>query len=65
MDFRMDTYTGGEHYFIRYNKGTHEVRRELPDCYDDNETVFTGYYEECVEWIENERIANADYDLNL
>lgn len=65
MNFRHDTYTGGEHYWIEYKDGTHVVRRETPDCYDDNETVFTGHYEQCVEWIENTRIENADYDLNL
>jgi len=65
MNFRHDTYTGGEHYCILYENGTHVVLRETPDCYDDNETVFTGTYEQCVEWIENTRVENADYDLNL
>lgn len=51
MDFRMDTYIGNEHYWIRFNNGTHEVRHETPDDCPDNETVFTGRYEKCVEWI--------------
>ena len=51
MDFRMDTYIGNEHYWIRFKNGTHEVRHETPDDCPDNETVFTGHYEKCVEWI--------------
>ena len=51
MYFRMDTYIGNEHYWIRFKNGTHEVRHETPDDCPDNETVFTGHYEQCVEWI--------------
>lgn len=40
MDFRMDTYIGNEHYWIRFKNGTHEVRRATPDDCPDNETVF-------------------------
>lgn len=47
MDFRMDTYIGYEHYWIRFNNGTHATTEDCPD----NETVFTGHYEKCVEWI--------------
>lgn len=51
MDFRMDTYIGYEHYWIRFNNGTHEVRHATTEDCPDNETVFTGHYEQCVEWI--------------
>lgn len=59
------TFTGGEHFWIRFYNGTHEVRREMPDECEDNETVFSGNYEECGKYIENLLIENADYDLNL
>lgn len=62
---RYDTYTGGEHYWIRFYNGIHEVRRETSDCCDDNETVFAGHYEKCIEYLENLKVENADYDLNL
>lgn len=65
MNFRHDTYTGGEHYWIRYREGRHEVRRETPECYDDHETVFVGSYEAALKYLEELRAANADYDLNL
>lgn len=58
MDFRMDTYIGNEHYWIRFKNGTHEVRHETPDDCPDNETVFTGHYEQCVEWIK--KAVNAE-----
>lgn len=64
--FRNDTYTGGEHYWIRFHNGTHEVRKADPDLEDlEIETVFTGHYEKCVQYIEDQVVANADYDLNL
>ena len=59
------TYTGGEMYWIAYYRGTHEVRRETPSCYDNNETVFTGSYEKCVQYLEDLKIANAEYDLDI
>ena len=62
---RHDIYTGGEHYWIRFYNGIHEVRRETPDFMDDNETVFTGHYKECVKYLEDLRIENAEYDLNI
>ena len=53
MDFRHDTLTqSNEHYWIRFHNGTHEVRHETDPYEDDNETVFTGTYEECVKWID-------------
>lgn len=63
--YRNDIYTGGEHYWIRFHNGTHEVRRETyPSC-PDNETVFTGTYEQCCGWMQHRMEENADYDLNL
>lgn len=61
----MHTYTGGEHYWIRYHEGTHEVRRETCPYEDDNETVFTGAYEECVEHLHQIIESNIEYDHNL
>lgn len=60
-----DVYTGGEHYWIRFRSGTHEVRRETYPSEPDNETVFTGTFEACDEWLRERVNANADYDLNL
>lgn len=65
MSFRNDTYTGGEHYWIRFYNGTHEVRRETADCFDDNETVFTGDYEDCLCYLQKLQAENVDYDFNL
>lgn len=60
------TFTGGEHYWIRFHNGTHEVRREMPDEFSsDNETVFSGHYDECNRYIDDLLEDNADYDLNL
>ena len=60
MDFRMDTYIGNEHYWIRFKNGTHEVRHATSEDCPDNETVFTGHYEKCVEWIKE--AVNADLE---
>lgn len=65
MRNRNDTYTGGEHYWIRYYNGRHEVRRETPAGYDDNETVFTGTYKQCLERLHKIQEDNVEYDLNL
>ena len=62
---RNDTYTGGEHYWIRFWNGIHEVRRETPDCCDDNETVFRGHYEDCIKWLNAKKVENVDYDLGI
>lgn len=63
--YRNDTYTGGEHYWIRFRNGTHEVRRETGPSYPDNETMFTGSYEQCCGWLQKQMEANVEYDLNL
>lgn len=65
MQARHDTYTGGEHYWIRFHNGTHEVRRETLPSEPDNETVFTGKYTECVEFLKKTVEENAEYDMNL
>lgn len=65
INIRHDSYTGGEHYWIRFYNGQHEVRKELPEIYDRNETVFRGTYEQCVKFIEHLFVENAEYDLNL
>lgn len=62
MTFRNDTYTGGEHYWIRFHNGTHDVMKE---GYSDNETVFTGTYAECVEWLCKQEAGNYEYDLGI
>ncbi len=63
--FRNDTYTGGEHYWVRFHNGTHEVRRETYASEPDNETVFAGNYEKCLDYLKKLLEENADYDLNL
>lgn len=63
--FRHDTYTGGEHYWIRFHNGTHELRKETYPNDEDNETVFTGSYESCLAKLQQIVEVNADYDLNL
>lgn len=65
MTIRNDIYTGGEHYWIRFRNGTHEVRRETGPSFPDNETVFTGRYEQCIDYLNRLLEENADYDLNL
>ena len=62
MDFRMDTYIGNEHYWIRFKNGTHEVRHATSEDCPDNETVFTGHYEQCAEWIKE--AVNAEEEEN-
>lgn len=63
--FRHDTYTGGEHYWVRFHNGSHELRRENHYPGEDNETVFTGSYESCLAKLQQIVEGNADYDLNL
>ena len=65
MMARNDTYTGGEHYWIRFHNGTHEVRRETHESEPDNDTVFTGSYRECLKFLDETVKANVEYDLNL
>lgn len=65
MKSRNDTYTGGEHYWIRFHNGTHEVRRETGPNEPDNETVFTGKYADCLKYLDKVVEDNAEYDLNL
>lgn len=62
--FRNDTYTGGEHYRIRFHNGTHEVRREGVED-EENETVFRGSYDSCMQFLSYLTADNADYDLNI
>lgn len=59
---RNDTYTGGNHFWIRVHNGTCEVRKE---GYEENETVFTGNYKACLSYLEDERARNVDYDLGI
>ncbi len=59
------TFTGGGHYWIRFHNGMHEVREETPEEFPDNETVFSGNYEQCRQYIRYLLEENADYDLNL
>lgn len=60
MSYRNDRYIDGEHFWIRYYCGTHEVRRETYASCSDNETVFTGSYEKCCAWLDKAE-AEADY----
>ena len=59
MSIRNDTYIGGEHYWIRFHMGTHEVRRETYSSEPDNETVYSGSFEACLAWL---RRAEAEYE---
>lgn len=66
MEFRHDTYTGGEHYWLRFSSnGTFELRKENHYQGEDNETVFTGNFESCLAKLRQIVEENADYDLNL
>jgi len=55
-------YTGGNEYFIVFERGTHHICVVDYNC---NPRIFTGSYEKCLQ--EKERIIadNADYDYNL
>lgn len=59
---RNDTFTGGEHYWIGFNKCSSVVYME---DIENNVIVFRGNYEACVNYINNLLIENADYDLGL
>ena len=57
MSFRNDTFIGAHHYWIRFYNGTHEVRCvESGNEYAEIESIFTGHYEKCVEYIREEEI---------
>lgn len=60
IDTRHDTYTGGEHYWVRFHNGTHEVMKETHFSCLDNKVVFSGHYEDCVDFIENLVRENMD-----
>ncbi len=64
-NIKVNVYTGGGHYWIRQNGDVYEVRRETSDSAKDNETVYKGGYIECLDWIDELKVANADYDLSL
>jgi hypothetical protein len=63
--FRHDTFTGGEHYWIQFEKGTHVIKREVSELEEENEIIFIGFYENCLKELERIKEENADYDLNL
>lgn len=66
MNTRYDTWTGGEYYWIDFYVGTHRVRKASPDWSDEpNETVFTGNFEACKKWIDDEVCKNYEYDHNI
>lgn len=65
MNTTNHTFTGGEHYWIRWHNGTYEVRREIPYEDEDHETVFKGHYNSCLNFLKEIVYANVDYDLNL
>ena len=56
MNIRQDTWTGGEHYWIRFHRGIFEVRKE---SFPEKETVFVGHYEKCEEYLKNLLIENV------
>lgn len=51
---RNDTYCGCEHYWFVWENGTGYVYRE---GFEDNEIVYQGHYEDCMEYMETMRIA--------
>lgn len=57
---RHDRFTTHDHYWIRFYNGTHQVRRATPDWEEDNETVFEGHYEDCVNFIDELVIADLE-----
>lgn len=63
--FRCDTWTGGEHYFISFRNGTHHVMMATPDYKPENETIFTGTYEDCISKLANVVQGNYEYDMNI
>lgn len=62
---RNDTYTGGEHYWIRFHNGGYEVRKEEPEYKFDNSTVFKGTYKECLKFLALLTIQNFEYDNDI
>ena len=61
----FETYTGGEHFWVRWHCGRYEIRRETPSYRKDNETIYTGSLPECFNELRRIIEANVDYDLNL
>lgn len=57
-----ETYTGGEHYWIGFNKGSSVVYME---DIENNVIVYRGNYEDCINYINKLVIENADFDLDL
>lgn len=67
MNFRHDTYTRGEHYWIRFRNGIHEVVKAKYVDYDEFyiEAVFTGHYDKCIEYLKHLLEENYEYDNGL
>ena len=61
ITMRHDRYVGPHHYWIRFYKGTCEVRKtETDNEFDPITTVFSGHYENCVKFINDAEIAYAE-----
>ena len=66
MNTRYNTWTGGEYYFIIFENGQHHVKKASPDWSDEpNETMFSGNWENCKQWIDEEICRNYEYDHNI
>lgn len=55
-------FTGGEEYFIKYENGTHVIKRV---DFEENTIIFTGNYEKCLGYKKVLFEDNFEYDLNL
>lgn len=53
------------HYWINWRAGQHHVIK-VEDCeHVDNEVLFSGHYEDCVKWMEDNILHNAEIMLNI
>jgi hypothetical protein len=57
--------TGGHEYYMKFNRGNHELRKITDEANDEYEVVFSGHYEKCIEKMNKIKAENFDYDYNL
>jgi hypothetical protein len=66
MNTRYDIWTGGEYYWIDFHDDAHRVRKASPDWSNaPNETIFTGNFEDCKKWVDDEVCRNYEYDHDI
>lgn len=52
-------FPNGDQYRIVWKKGTHHVITYDTSC-DEEKEVFTGWYEKCLDYVENQYISQLE-----